>query len=169
MSCRSLCAGLLLVSACGTAGPTLSPNAPGILRIALEKSVWSWTEVSGDSGSLRATLTNAGSVAVYARIGDAFNSATNQPDVFIAEGSDAILERRTGDGAWSRASVGILLEGVKTVMLAARAGAGAEYSLTGVLQGPRQSGIYRIRVDYFDNAGRNTPRRTDYSQTFEIR
>ncbi|MGH7710750.1 MAG: hypothetical protein ACREOG_05675, partial [Gemmatimonadaceae bacterium] len=65
---------------------------------------------------------------------------------------------------WRPAALATLVEGVKPVLLRR----GGRYTLTALLFGPRRTGLYRIRVDFFD-APSGVVRQSDYSGPFEIR
>ena len=112
------------------------------------------------------TITNTGTVPVYARLGDAFNSATEQQTIFAAQASDGRVERQAGD-AWLTLPGAHLIEGFKTVVLMP----GRSYELQAPVPGPRITGLARIRITWFDDAsavGTGTPHQ-DVSNTFELR
>lgn len=159
----------LVIAACrGPAEPfqpgDLTPIAPNALFITLAKASWTWEEVALPQGSgVRATITNASERNLTSTLGDKFNSAPEQADLFVVKGGSSALEWRDASGVWRVAALAPLLEGVKSVTLRR----GGVYRLTTVLFGPRQPGLYRIRVDFIDvNAG---VRYSDYSSHFEIR
>ncbi len=143
----------------------VSPDTPNALFITLTKAIWTWDEVAAPQGSgVRATMTNASERALTSTLGDKFNSATEQADLFVVKGGSAALEWRDASGVWRVATLAPLVEGVKPVLLRR----GGVYRLTTVLFGPRQTGIYRIRVDFFE-APAGVVRYSDYSGHFEIR
>lgn len=142
-----------------------TPDTPNALFITLAKATWTWDEVAAPQGSgVRATMTNASDRNLTSTLGDKFNSASEQADLFVVKGGSSALEWRDASGVWRVAALVPLVEGVKPVTLRR----GGVYRLTTVLFGPRQPGIYRIRVDFFD-APAGVVRFSDYSGQFEIR
>jgi hypothetical protein len=143
----------------------LTPVAPRVLHITPTKGVWTWDEVAGPEGSgLRASLTNATEQSYLSTLGDKFNAATEQAFLFVAKGGSAALEWRDVGGEWKPVALAQLVEGVKPVLLRR----GGHYTLSALLFGPRRTGLYRIRVDYFEPADESM-RYSDYSPPFEIR
>ncbi len=160
----------LLVAACRAPaepfdpGDDLTPN-PNALSITLTKAIWTWDEVVAPQGSgVRATLTNVSERTLLSTLGDKFNSAPEQADLFVAKGGSAALEWRDASGEWRATALAQLVEGVKPVVLRR----GGNYTLTALLFGPRRPGIYRIRVDFFD-APAGVVRYSDSSSPFQIR
>lgn len=155
--------------ACGTAtDPSLELLAgEGQLTIQTEKTSYDWDDDLSFSGSgIVATLTNTGSTDVYARMGDAFNSAEEQQTLFAVTSSDGRVERQAGD-SWLSLPGGILVEGFKAVVIKA----GKSYTLRAHLEGPPVTGTARIRVTWFTSAadvGQGTAH-NDVSNTFELR
>jgi hypothetical protein len=167
---RSVAAVTLLIAACrAPAAPferddDLTP-IPNALSITLTKAIWMWDEVAAPQGSgVRATLTNMAERPLLSTLGDKFNSATEQANLFVAKGGSATLEWRGPTGEWRATALAQLVEGVKQILLRR----GGNYTLTALLFGPRRTGLYRIRVDFFD-APAGVVRYTDYSAPFEIR
>lgn len=161
---------LLLLAACSSPGDPresddLTPDPPNALSITLTKAIWSWDEVVGPQGSgVRATLTNASDRTLASTLGDKFNAATEQADLFVALGGSGALEWRDPNGAWRAAGLAHLVEGTKPITLRPA----GTYRLTALLREPRNVGTYRIRIDYFD-APLGAVRHTDYSAHFQIR
>jgi hypothetical protein len=156
--------------ACGTTEPVsaLLTTGEGTLSIQTSTTVFTWPGSGAEVDYLvvTATVTNTGSDPVYARLGDAFNSADEQERIFAAIGSDGRVERQAGD-SWLSVTGGILVEGVKTVVLMP----GESYALDAIVGQPRFTGTARIRIAWFDSAddvGNATPHE-DFSNTFEIR
>ena len=152
------------VSACDTpieVSDDLTPGGTTALVITPAKSVWTWEEVT--STGVRATLRNSTIRALESALGDKFNAAMEQADLFVVKGSSGSLEREEPDG-WRIVVLDPLVEGIKRVTLRP----GASYSLTALLREPRRTGMYRIRVDFFDAPG-GTKVFSDYSEPFEIR
>jgi hypothetical protein len=144
----------------------LTPNAGNALTVTVAKTSWTWNEVSGAAGSgLQATVRNSSSRSLRSFLGDAFNGATEQADLYLAEQSGGgAVEWRDGSGTWQPVSLGVLAEGVKAVTLRPA----GSYTLTALLAGTRRTGTFRIRLDYYDEPG-GTERQSDYSAPFDVR
>ncbi len=156
---------LAVVAACNSpveVGANLTPGGTTALVITPAKLVWSWDEVT--STGVRATLRNSTVRTFESALGDKFNAAMEQADLFVAKGSSGVLEREDPDGTWRVAALNTLVEGIKRVTLRP----GASYSLTAILRDQRRTGLHRIRVDFYDAPG-GTVLYTDYSEPFEIR
>ncbi|HEV8363784.1 MAG TPA: hypothetical protein VGQ52_09705 [Gemmatimonadaceae bacterium] len=152
------------VSACDTpieVRDDLTPGGTTALVITPAKSVWTWDEVT--STGVRATLRNSTIRTLESALGDKFNAAMEQADLFVVKGSSGALEREEPDG-WRIVVLNTLVEGIKRVTLRP----GASYSLTALLREPRRTGMYRIRVDFYEAPG-GTKVFSDYSEPFEIR
>src|SRR4029079_9532414 len=91
---------------------------------------------------VRATLANTADHPFYSMLGDAFNGAIDQNPLFVANGSDASLEREQGSD-WVAGSVCQRLEGVKVVCIQP----GKSYDLIAPSSGAT-AGRYRIVVAY---------------------
>ncbi len=156
---------LAVVAACNSpveVGDDLTPGGTTALVITPAKLVWAWDEVT--STGVRATLRNSTVRTFESALGDKFNAAMEQADLFVAKGSSGVLEREDPDGTWRVAALNTLVEGIKRVTLRP----GASYSLTAILRDQRRTGMHRIRVDFYDAPG-GTALYTDYSEPFEIR
>ena len=160
-----LAAMVLSVAACD------APSEPRVLGdltretglfITLTKHSWTWEEASGSG--VRATLTNATGRALISALGDRFNDATEQANLFVSKGSSGGVEWRDPSGVWLAAGLAQAIEGVKDITLRL----GGNYTLTALLRDPRRPGTYRIRIDYFD-APDGTVRHSDYSPIFDSR
>jgi hypothetical protein len=144
----------------------LTFDPPFALQITPTKASWTWNEVAGPDGSgVRATIRNNSMLALTTSLGDRFNSATEHADLYLgAVGGGGAVEWRDSNGNWLTAGLAHLVEGVKPVTLRP----GGNYTLTALLREPRRSGLFRIRVDFFESPdGRE--RHSDYSPAFEIR
>ena len=137
-------------------------NANG-LSVVTEKTSYSVAELSPGNVGVRATLTAARDKAYYSNLGDAFNGAVDQNPLYVAEGSDGILERQSGD-SWVKASSGILVEGVREVVLTP----GKSYSLFASVSPPIQAGTYRLTVYVRESPGGERALAVR-SATFEVR
>lgn len=170
MGYRSLLVAVLASSAaCGTTtDPTLelAREAGSELSIVLNKTSYSWSEISSGGDGITATVTNNGSEPVYARMGDAFNAADEQEMIFAALGSDGAVQLQSG-ASWTSHPTAILFEGVKTIVLKP----GVSYKLHAMLQAPQVAGTARIRIVWWtdpnDVGGDGAQEST--SAAFEIR
>lgn len=158
-------AAIALAMACDaplTPGDTLTPGGTTALAITPAKSMWTWEEAV--STGVRATLRNTTTRMLESALGDKFNAAMEQADLYVVKGSSAALEREEPDGTWRIILLNTLVEGIKRVTLRP----GANYSLTALLREPKHTGLYRIRVYFYDAPG-GTEAFSDYSEPFEIR
>ena len=133
------------------------------LSLATDKATYSVAEVGPGSAGIRATLTAAPDKPYYAKLGDAFNGAIDQNPVYIAEGTDGVVERQSGTG-WVKATGGVLVEGVREVVLSP----GKTYSVFALLSTPVQPGTYRLTILVGEVAG-GPKTVTVRSAVFEVR
>ena len=133
------------------------------LSLTIARSTYLAADVAPGGAGIRATLTVAPDKAYYARLGDAFNGAADQNPLYIAEGTDGAVERQSGD-SWLRASSGILVEGVREVVLTP----GKTYDVIVTLSPPIQPGTYRLQISASDVAGGDR-KVVVRSATFQIR
>lgn len=158
---------LALSLACSTKASLGLMSGEGVLTIQTSKNVYDWSADAVEGTLLvTATVTNAGSAPVYARVGDAFNAAAEQQTIFAAESSDGRVERQAGD-TWLALPGAHLVEGFKTVVLLP----GRSYTLHAPIPAPRVTGSARIHITWFDDAasvGTGTPH-VDVSNTFVLR
>jgi hypothetical protein len=133
------------------------------LAVATNKTTYSVASLSSGAETIVATLTAAPAKPYYARIGDAFNGAADQNPVFIAEGSDGVVERQSGNG-WVKVSSQVMAEGVREVVL----NPGKSYSLIATVATPIQAGTYRLIVRVSEVAG-GARTLAVQSPTFEVR
>lgn len=134
------------------------------LEIVPARQVWTWDEVGPSGSGLRATVRNVSDRTLHSALGDAFNSAPEHAELYLAQNGGGAVERRDATGTWREAGLAVLVEGARSVMLRA----GSNYSLSALLVGERRAGTYRIRLDYSDSVGGGA-RASDYSASFEIR
>lgn len=160
-----IAAAALLVACAGSTSdsPFATEISAGGLSLAIEKTSYSIAEVSPGTAGVRATLTAASDKPYYAKLGDAFNGAIDQNPLYIAEGTDGLVERQSG-GTWVKASGGILAEGVREVVLAP----GKTYSVFALLSTPIQAATYRMTVSASETAG-GAKTIVVRSATFEVR
>jgi hypothetical protein len=150
----------------GVAGCTKVLGPPDRnFRIVPDRTEYSQAE-AGELG-INATVTNTSKDRnFYARVGDGFNSALDQPTIYAARGTHAVIERLVTASAWESATAGVLIEGSRFVVLSA----GKSYRLQGSIM-PDKPGTYRIRLDY--STTNDDPSATmpfhDYSATFRVR
>lgn len=144
-----------------TTDPTNSIVA-GQVTIALPKTVYTIAELSPSGSGVRATLGNTSDQTFYSMLGDAFNGAIDQNPLFVANGSDASLQRQQGSD-WVAVSGLNLVEGVKVVSIQP----GKSYDLI-AQSNAVTAGQYRIVVAYRNSATAEATQRT-VSSTFEVR
>ena len=134
----------------------------GQLTIALSKTSYNASELNPSSGGVRATLGNTADQTFYSMIGDAFNGASEQNPLYVANGSDASLERQQGSD-WVAVNGVQMIEGVKVVSILP----GRSYDLI-VQSSAAPPGNYRIVIAYRNTATASATRRAA-SATFEVR
>lgn len=157
--------GIVGVASCTTVTGPPARDAVNNFRIVLDRPEYTQSEAS--EWGIKATVTNTSrDQDFYANVGDGFNSALDQPTIFAALGTHAVIERRVSAWVWKNANAGALIEGSRFVVLSA----GKSYRLEGAIA-PHAPGTYRIRLDY--SAHNNDPSPTmpfhDYSATFLVR
>jgi hypothetical protein len=118
------------------------------LSLTTDKTAYSVGDLTPGNSGVRATLTAAPDKPYYAKLGDAFNGASEQNPLYVAEGSDGVVERQSGDG-WVKAASGVLTEGVREVVLAP----GKTYTVLTTFSPPIETGTYRLTVFVSDVAG----------------
>lgn len=143
-----------------TTDPTNSIVA-GQLTITLSRTTYSASELNPSSGGIKATLGNTADQTFYSMIGDAFNGAIEQNPLYVANGSDASLERQEGSD-WVGVSGVQMVEGVKVVSIHP----GKSYDLI-VQSSAANAGRYRIVVAYRNTATGATTQRA-VSAIFQI-
>ena len=157
---------LLALAILGVAGcRTLTGPAGQHFDIVLDQR--EYTQREGSQLEIGATVTNAtASRDFYSNVGDAYNAAIEQPTIYAAKGTHAVIERRVSASEWENANTDVLSEGSRFVILRA----GKSYRLTGSIA-PNAPGLYRIRLDH--SAINNDPAVPlpfrDYSVTFRVR
>jgi hypothetical protein len=154
----------VLIAQCNNVTAPLPSGAAANFTIVLVKSDYSQDEAS--TWGIRATVTNTSKDAnFFANVGDGFNSALDQPVIFAAMGTHAIIERQVSGTKWTNANAGALIEGSRFVRLSA----GKSYDLEGSIA-PKSPGTYRVRLDYFtrDDDPTETPHHA-YSTMFSVR
>jgi hypothetical protein len=155
---------LFASAACATVTDPPAGDGSGNFVITLSQPEFTRREAS--EFGIRATVRNVSARDYYANVGDRFNSALDQDNIFAAVGTHAIIERRASDDLWVNANTGVLIEGSRFVAMRA----GKSYALVGSIA-PNASGTYRIRLDY--SAVNDDPAGTlpfhDYSPTFLVR
>ena len=87
-----------------TTAPTPGDEA-GNFRIVLDRPAYTQADLA--SSGIRATVTNASKDRdYYANVGDGFNSALEQPTIFAALGTQAVIERLDSGMVWKNANSG---------------------------------------------------------------
>ena len=162
---RTAAASALLACAGSAAELQVGQLAASRPTITAEKSVYTRAEVEIATGTgIRATLVGSPERPYYARLGDAFNSAIEQNPLYVAEGSDGMLERQVG-GAWVKVEGPILIEGVREVVLQV----GKTYTVFAHQPQTAQPGTYRISIAVRDKQAGSSQSDRIVSPTFEIR
>jgi hypothetical protein len=156
-------AGLIACASTNSDSPLATEISSTGLSLATDKTTYSIADVGPGSAGIRATLTAAPDKPYYAKLGDAFNGAIDQNPIYIAEGTDGVVERQSGD-TWVKATGGILVEGVREVVLSP----GKTYSVFALLSTPIQPGTYRLTILVSESAG-GPKTLTVRSATFEVR
>jgi hypothetical protein len=145
-----------------------APSAPdGFLTIRTEKESYTLSEVFV-AGFIRASLVNRTDRLFHSTLGDGFNAAVEQPDLYVAEGSHAFLERWTVPHGWRSVPRGLLIEGVRTIEIHPK----GSYGLIAFYGHQVWTiGRYRLRVEIFDDAEirPGDVAHQEYSSTFTIR
>lgn len=137
----------------------------GFLVITPSKTSYDWKETTTEGTGIVATVKNTSTTTFYAKLGDAFNSSLDQPDLFVAEGSTGFIER-TGDGSnWSEVERLLLVEGVRSISLRPN----QTYTLRAFSSGTKVTGTYRLRIDYHDSLDGGGSTYRDYSPAFTVR
>ena len=158
-----------LASACGN-DPVALLNKEvygGFLVITPSRTSYDWNETTTNGTGIVATVKNSSTTTFYAKLGDAFNSALDQPNIIAAEGSSGFIER-TGDGSnWSQVKRAVLVEGVHFIAIRPN----QTYTLRAFSSGTKVTGTYRLRIDYQDALDVAGPTRMyrDKSPTFTVR
>ena len=138
---------------------------PSDIAVTTTASVYRWDDVANGAGlTIDATLSNNGTREYYARLGDGFNFAEEQSQLYVANGSDAYLER-SESAEWVAAERATLIEGVGVVVLRP----GGSYLLMAYVTGPRITGVFRLRVEYDRDADGAEAAGESVSNSFEIR
>ena len=156
-----LALGLVSFASCKTA---TAPDTTSNFDIVLDRR--EYTQIGVVSLGIQATVTNTSNDRdFYANVGDGFNSALEQPTIFAALGTQAVIERRVSGLKWENANTGQLIEGSRFVVLRP----GSTYRLVGSIA-PISPGTYRIRLDYSAaNNDPSSPLLHDYSAAFVVR
>jgi len=149
---------------CGTNGEALALAGSGNLTITTSTTVSAAAINNGGSG-LEATVRNNGSQTVYTKAGDTFNSAEEQDPFHTSNDSDAEVEGKNSNGAWTQLDTGIMIEGTKYIALKP----GKTYRLISVINAPTFRGQARIRLAYSTVPDASGTVAVDYSNVFEIR
>jgi hypothetical protein len=155
-----LSAGLAGCSSTAATDAAFDNQATATVRVTVEKTSYTRDELTA---GVRGKIINDSDRTVYARLGDAFNSAVEQDPVYIATGSDGALER-SGGSNWTTVETAVLVEGVKVIELRA----GREYAFIAPTSTSTQAGTYRISVTYRATAGGDATGRAS-SASFEIK
>ncbi len=151
-----------------------SNDGYGALSIKTEKYIYVWqqSEFSKKVLYIHSTLENRSTNIYYSKVGDFFNSASEQDLLFIAENSAGYLEKYNElDNLWYEVKniLPPLIEGSRFVSIKQFKLYSIHASLY-IKKDEEEKGIYRFRIDYYDdeNLEASTLPYKDYSNTFEI-
>lgn len=138
--------------------------AAGDVRVALQKTSFTRDEASVATGAgVRGTITNTSDRTLFAKLGDAFNSAAEQDPVYVAVGSDGMLERLEGS-SWVGVTSAHLVEGVRAIELRP----GKAYTFVAHASSAITAGTYRVTIAYRASANASAASGTVSSPTFAI-
>lgn len=162
----TIMASVMVALAACSGGTIDSPSSPegiaaGTLRVVAAKATYTRTELKE---GIRGSITNTSDQILYARLGDAFNSAREQDPVYIAIGSDGAIERSEGTN-WRAVEGAILIEGVKEIELRP----GKTYTFIAPISENTPAGTYRVNLGFRATSGAEQASGRTLSETFEIR
>jgi len=143
-----------------------------ILSINTDTTTYTWQQgESKDFIFIRGTITNESDSIFYSRLGDGFGPSKPE-ELFIACNSWGYIEKfNESDNLWKESDICLfLIEGSKIVPVKPS----QVYSIYSDLAKNRdenETGIYRIRIDYYDieNPDSIATPFHDYSNSFEIK
>lgn len=162
----------ITTAACHDGTPTAlrDPDAPppqiaaGDVRVAVQKTSFTRDEASVATGAgIRGTITNTSDRTLFAKLGDAFNSAAEQDPVYIAGGSDGMLERLEGS-SWAGVTTAHLVEGVRVIDLRP----GKTYTFVAHASNALSAGTYRVTIAYRASANASAASGKVSSPSFAI-
>lgn len=155
--------GFVAFAGCSSATAPQVNDAASNFSIVVDRPQYTQAEVA--QLGIQATVTNTSNDRdFFANVGDGFDSAFDQPTIYAALGTQAVIERRVSGLEWENANTGQMIEGSRIVVLSA----GKSYRLMGFIA-PKAPGTYRIRLDY--SASNDDPSATvyhDYSAAFRV-
>jgi hypothetical protein len=150
-------------------GSAPQESGDGLLTIQNAKVVYS----SSQRLRVTATVENHTDRLFYARLGDAYNSAAEQPTLWCAAGSNGFLEQ-WNPPAWQSMPRFFLFEGVRVVELRPH----STYTLQGGTSHSESGNRFarfadrislRLRVQYFDDAALSPDQEhQDFSNNFVL-
>ena len=147
----------------------LQETGDGFLTIRTE-SVEYPMPTDPNGGEFTATVVNATDRLFHARLGDAFNAAVEQSNLYAADGSHGFLEQWDAR-SWRKLQRPALIEGVRVVELRPH----STYTLRGYYSSSTRDGgtpasvSLRFRVEYFDDAATSPDQaHQDFSNTFVL-
>ena len=150
-----------------------SGNEYGKLSINTDKDVYSWQQgESKDYIIIQGQLENKSDSIFYSRLGDWYNSQSEQKELLIAGNSAGYIEKyNESDNLWYEINIlALLIEGSKFVPIKPL----LIYSIYGHLikdNDTEEKGKYRLRIDYYEYEHPDSALSPfqDYSNTFEIK
>ena len=144
------------------------------LFIKTYKDIYTWqSSESGKVIHIQGTLKNISKNRYYSKVGDRYNSASEQDLLLIAENSAGSIEKYNEvDNLWYEVKnvLALLIEGSKFVSIKPPL-LYYIYADLSIKENEEEKGIYRFRIDYYDNENpdSNTLPYWSYSNTFEIK
>jgi hypothetical protein len=124
-----------------------APSSTGSDLIAIQtgKSNYTWDEVT--TYGINATVTNKTDRVFYASLGDGMGPPVQQV-LYAAEGSDGFLEQWVPPSSWQSQKRAVFDEGTRVIEIHP----GSTYTLVGYHAGSRTSGVFRLKIQYHDQA-----------------
>ena len=153
--------------------PSDLPEGHGILTIKTNESIYTWEEIeSMKEVIIQGTLRNNSIKAYYSRLGDFYNSSSEQGQLLLADNSDGCIEKYDeSNNTWHQTNIlAVLIEGSRII----RIKPSEQYSVYGHLLINRDKleiGEYRIRIDYYEEMSpdSNSIPYHEYSNVFELK
>ena len=126
--------------------PESNEIVSGYLNIYTEKDKYSLEEVKFENMIyIHSSLKNLTGDTLYTKLGDNFISNLDQPDLFMAYGSDGYLENYTNHKTWKDIKLAMKVEGNGLIRILPF----QEYNLSAVLYDTTEiEGVFKLKVNY---------------------